>query len=177
MENEPAATVEPPPEVFTPPPIEQPKPPRRITKLSELQAMCEERFDIEIQITSNEPVLITGRRLTPAESTILDEIINSVLPPSIKGVKAEDDRFDFNNAGFIKAKKAAMVKARALGVYWAYPMYWGDGPLTTDTEAIVKFVQSKLTEAVLQVLWQQLQDGGVRKVSFINFSSANSQTN
>jgi hypothetical protein len=152
-----------------------PPPPKKIVKLSDLQSMVDETFDVEVDLPLQGTVAITGRRLSPAELEVVQSIANSVLPPQVKGTPAEKPVFNDNDPDYLRNKKRVLITARAVALYTAYPMFREEKPKLEKHSDIYEFVQSKLTEPILETLFVPLNDGGLRKVALVNFTSASSR--
>jgi hypothetical protein len=164
-------------EPITAKPFDAPPAIKTITKLEELQGMVNQKFFVDITLAGQDPVRVEGRRLNPAERAITRDMNDSIVPPLIKGATAKDDRNDWSEKGFILARNRMARTTRAMEVYWSYSFIQDGRPNLSKSEDIEKYVQSILSDAVVQALWAGVNDGGIRKVVLVNFTSAESLTN
>lgn len=115
------------------------------------------------------------RTLRPEEDAVLDDIVNTVFPPIIRGRSPEDDRVNHADLDYVKKKTLAVVTARALGLYWCVPMFsdmeQGGVPNLKEHDAIRGHVQCQANEEVLQTLWNAIRNGGVRVGEMVSFFS------
>lgn len=150
---------------------EAPPPPaiRKIATLDELSAILDKPMTVEIDFMG-QVIQIDCRRLTPAESAILSEIVDEAIPPVIKGKTMDDDRPDYDNPIFLKKKAQVAIEARAMGIYWCVPMFNQAKPGLTNRVEVTNFVQSKLNEGVLRALWQSISMAGVNRADLVNFT-------
>jgi hypothetical protein len=141
-----------------------------ITSLKELNALIRKRMKVEFDFNGTKCAL-EMRRLTAAESSKISEILESVTPPLIKGKTMDDDRLDLTNASYIKAKNLAAIQARAQAVYWSYPEVSAGNPNLKDPVEIADYVQSQLTDPIVQILYNATQDNGIGGVAeLVNFT-------
>ncbi len=133
----------------------------------------DESITIAIQFGMDRIFHISGRRLRPDEDAKLDDIMATVIPPVVRGDKPENDRLNYNHPDYVKAKAAIDLEARALGLYWCIPVFGKEKPGLTERKEITPFIQAKFTNQILDVLWQGIRDGGVKKAALINFTSPN----
>lgn len=140
-----------------------------LTSLAEIQKLCAQQKRVEFNLDGR-PCVLEVRRLTPAEDARIAEIIDSVIPPVIKGRTPEEDRLDTVNADYQKRKADAAVKARAQALYWSVPAIAGDKPGLSNLDDIARHVQSMLNETILALLWQASRDSGVEKAELVNFT-------
>ena len=156
--------------------LRPPPPARKVVKLSDLQKMVGETFTVEIEMPMQGLVSVEGHRLSPAEVDVFQSVINEVLPPQVKGTPADKPQFNEFEPEYVKRKKKAFKLARALALYWAYPMFAGEKPGLEKHEEIYAFIQSRLTDSILDALLHPLNDWGLRKVALVNFISGSSPT-
>ncbi len=140
-----------------------------ITSLKDIQALCQQLNKVEFDYFGKQCVLEV-RRLFPHEEAKINEIIEAVVPAIIKGKTPEEDRLDLNNPNYVKAKSEAALKARAQAIYWAVPAIQVDRPGLTDLNAVRDYVQSILTEPILDVLWQATRKTGIDLAELVNFT-------
>lgn len=129
---------------------------------------------MDFNLAGQDMVRVEGRRLTPAERAITKDMKDSIVPPLIKGATARDDRNDWSEKNFILARNRMDRTIRAMEIYWSYPFIQEGRPNLSKSEDIEKYVQGILSEGVADVLWAGVNDGGVRKVVLVNFTSAES---
>ena len=156
--------------------LKPPPAPKKIAKLADLQAMVMETFTVNIELPMQGTIAVEGRRLSPAEVDQFQSIINEVLPPQVKGSPADKPQFNDADPEYMKRKRKAFGVARAWALYCAYPMFKEERPGLEKQDDIYQFIQSKLTESILEVLLHPLNDWGLRKVALVNFISGSSPT-
>src|SRR5580700_5874486 len=162
-----------PPDAATAAPVEPAKPEpalppaKKITNILEFQEIIDEKFTTVITYQSKR-VEMEGRRLKPFETQQLVDMMAAVLPPSVKGRTPQEDRYDYDNKEYRAKKEEARLTARAIGIYTAFPAVSAARPNLTKPEQIREFVQGMLTDAILETLWQTVQDGGVRKAEYLS---------
>ena len=117
-------------------------------------------------------VILEARRLTPHESAAIDEILGAVIPPMIKGKTMEEDRPDYMNDDFRKARSKSQITSRALALYWAVGAFRmpSEGQPDPTQEQIVNHVQGLLNSDLLDLIYQAVRGSGVRTASLVNFS-------
>lgn len=150
---------------------DEPRPPIKVSSLADLQKFCEQSILVEFNFLT-QTFQVEARKLTPKEDATLDEIMNTILPPVVRGEKPELDRINYHDANFVKLKSAVDIKARALGIYWCVPIFQKEKPGLTKQEDILDFVQSKFNAMILDVLWQAIRNGGVTMATLVNFTSS-----
>ena len=141
-----------------------------ITSIKDLTDICKKKFTVEFNV-DKQLFSLEARRLTPAEDASLEDILEAVLPPTIRPSKNPEEHYpDFSNPDFLKRKAIASREARALGLYLCVPALSADSPNLTDRAAITTHVQSQVNEQILALLWRVIRDGGVSRVELVNFS-------
>jgi hypothetical protein len=146
--------------------------PIKVTKLSDLQTYCERHITLELKF--DETVFhIDARRLNPKEDAALDAILDTAIPPTLRGDKPENDRVSFNDPAYRKARAEVDLKARAMGLYWCVPVIHDAKPNLTKQEEILEHVQTTFNASILDVLWQAVRNGGVTMAALVNFTSSN----
>ena len=73
-------------------------------------------------------VVVAGRRLTPGEERRVFSLVNECFPPVIPGVPGPDgkpgeERYAVTDPGYLKRKAEQYSLARALALWWGYPMF------------------------------------------------------
>lgn len=153
----------------------KPTKPIAVTSLSVLQEQCDKPLQIEIKLDkSMDPdersFTVTARRLRPKEEAELRNLIDVVVPPFIKGAKAEDDRPNFNDPDYILRKNQVENETRAMAIYWCVPIFSEEKPGLTNRKEICDFVNSKLNDTLLNVLFLAVREGGVSLAELVNFT-------
>ena len=148
----------------------EPTKPAKASSLSELQKFADLLTEVPISLNGN-TFMVDVRRMRPEEEAKLAAILDAVTPPIKTGKTPEDDRIDFQNPAFIKAKATAEITARALALYWCVPLFGVEKPGLANQNEITEFVQSKLTNAVLNILYAETRNGGIRIPEMANFFS------
>jgi hypothetical protein len=147
-----------------PPP--SPTPP--VSTLAGLRAICDQVKRVEFTLDGNQCELPV-RRMRPNEEAVISEILSLVVPKITRGKTVEEDRAEYTDPLFIKAKAAAETEARALALYWCVPAFVQDKPDLKDKKEITDYVQGQLNEEVLQILWRAVRNGGVSVAELVNF--------
>lgn len=144
---------------------------KRIGSVADLQLVIDEKFEVKINFQGGD-FIIEGRRLRPFESAQIQEILARPIPPVIRGdpTKPQTDRYNYDAPEYTKAKRDAGVTARAMGLYNCFPAIAAGKPDLKDAQDITKFVQSIWNDAILDTLWNTVQDGGVRSAEYVNFT-------
>jgi hypothetical protein len=140
-----------------------------VTSLEQLQKECERNLKIEFDYDGKK-FQMEARRLTPAQDAKLAEILDLIVPPMIRGKQMEDDRPDVTNLEFIQKKNQAAIIARALALYWCVPVFGAEKPGLEKREEIVAFIQSKLNDQILNILYNAIRQGGVTIAELVNFT-------
>lgn len=146
--------------------------PSPVKSLSELRAVIEKPIRLEM-VFDNTKLTIEMRRLTPAEDTAIQEILDTVVPPIIPGKTPELDRPDYANLDYIRRKTAAEIEARSVALYWTVPIIRNEKPNLTNRREITEYVQSLMNAQVLTVLFSACRNGGVTLGELVNFTSSN----
>lgn len=152
---------------------------RKLTTLADMQAVFEKSITIQFTFDGAE-YEIEAKRLSPAESHKLEEMLITAAPPLIKGKTADDDRFDVANPDYVRKKTLLAIQARAMGIYWSVPAIRRDfdakaaaanpGFVAAEVNAVTDFVQKLFNDQVLELIWQSVRDGGVQKLELVNFT-------
>jgi hypothetical protein len=146
--------------------------PKRGLSLEDLDKLCREPVKIAIPLLNGAPVEIEARRLTPAEAGRVNLELRRAMPKIVPGEKPGEDRFDLTDPDYQKRRQEALVRARALAIYLAIPIFQAAKPGLQDAEEITAFVQSRLTEEVLALLFgaivPALEDQVAQATSFFS---------
>lgn len=140
-----------------------------LTSLADIQKLCAQYKSVEFTL-DGKPCALQVRRLTPTEEARRLEIIDSVIPPIIKGRTPEEDRLDTTNPEYQKRKAESVLKARAQALYWAVSAIASDKPGLTNLDDITRHVQSQLTDATLNLLWNGVMESGISQAELVNFT-------
>lgn len=142
-----------------------------ITTLDELDAVCREQFECEFELHPGpRKVRLALRYLTPAEDARITEIIRSVPPKMIEGSRPGERVPDLTDPAYQSALQEARLKARALTLYLCVPMFSQAKPGLSDLKEIAEFVQGKLHEAVLEMIYERIAAGPVSVEDRVNFT-------
>ena len=133
--------------------------PQRNLSLGKVDRLCREQIKVLIPLVQGPPVEIEARRLTPAEAARVNLELRRALPKIIPGEKPGEERFGLADPEYQKNRQEALVRARALAVYLAVPMYQQARPGLENLDEIVALVQGKLTEEVLAMLFAAIVPG------------------
>ena len=145
-------------------------PPKPVGSLQEIQRLVESPIHIECDY-EGKVFLIEARKLRPNEMAVIDEIVDSVVPPMISiGKSGEDLRPNESDPEFVRKKARAQIEARAYAVYWACPIFQAERP-KLDGKELVEFVQSKLTDTILSAIYRAVTRGGTELAALVNFTS------
>lgn len=172
----------------------KPNEPKAVESLEDLNRIVQKEFFIELQIgfpsasSDNDMTLRqvdvaetrTGttvrfkiRRLKPFETQRVADIQNEVIPPMRKVRQGRDDAEepDFMNPEYLKAREIARIRGRALAVYLGVDVFNREKTSLGSIDEIFEFVQGKLTDHILDVLFNAVNDSGVEKAHLVNFTS------
>lgn len=153
------------------------KEPKVVASLADLQNAVDEHFELSINYNGVD-YLVKARRLRPFESAQLTEILSRPIPPVIRGdpTKPQTDRYNREDPKFVKESRDAYLTARAIAIYRCVPVVADGKPNLTDPRAITEYIQGTekdkgvWNDAILSTLWEVLNDGGVRKAAYTNFT-------
>jgi hypothetical protein len=141
----------------------------KVSSLAELSAIVDKPLLIEFDWMGS-LVQIEARRLRPAESAILSEMMDEAVPPVIKGRTMDEDRPDYGNVDFIKKKAQVGIEARAMALYWCVKMFSDAKPGLSNRKEITEFIQSQLSESVLRAMWNGVSHPVIEKSELVNFT-------
>ncbi len=122
----------------------------QLEKLVASPVIC--RFEVDGQI-----VELPVNRITPQIAERRRTIVRSVQPP----FKKERNDYDPLDAKYLQARDQAEMQARALVVYSCCPGIAAKKPGLTNDAQILEFVQSLLTENLLDLIALTAQAGGL----------------
>lgn len=136
-----------------------------------MQAQCEKKKAVQFTFDGL-PYEIEVRTLLPHEDALLDQMMDSVLPPlKASGPKPGDAMIpDIGNPDYQKRKNDAYITARALALYWAVPIFSAEKPGLKNASEITDYVQSKLTTQLLDTLFNGVRNGRVDLAALVNFT-------
>lgn len=145
--------------------------PVRVSSLQQAQSIADQFVIVPFMLNGHN-LEMEVRRLRPDEDAQLAALLEGVVPPIKQGKTPEDDRIDFQNMDFLKRKSSAEITARSLALYWCVPLFANEKPNLSRQDEINAFVQSKLTNAVLNLLYAETRSGGIRIPEYVNSFSA-----
>jgi hypothetical protein len=164
------------------------KPPRRVTALAELEAVCGGSFTVRLNVRGEE-LEVAGRRLMPDESRQVKLKLESVLPPLLPPEKeGEEPRYDFRSLKYLEQVETARREARAIALWWAYLLFREKAVEETrnpkpeirkaeewSVTEITNFIEHlPLDDDVLDLLFAAVTHGVVGKEAYVGFSSGSS---
>lgn len=153
------------------------KDPVRVASLADLQSAVDEYFELTINYNGVD-YIVKSRRLRPFESAQLTEILTRPIPPVIRVDPAnpKTDRYNKDDPKYVKESRDAYLTARAIAIYRCVPVVSEGRPNLADARAITDYIQGTEKEkgvwndGILSTLWEVLNDGGVRKAAYTNFT-------
>lgn len=147
---------------------------KRVTSLTELDALCRQPVTVRIPLASGDEVIeIEARRLTPAESAKVNLEMRRALPKIIPGDKPGQERFDLSDPTYFERDQTAKRRARALAVYLGVPLFRDEKPNLSNIDDITDYVQGKLTEEILTILFMAIVPSFAQEVQeAVNFFSS-----
>lgn len=152
----------------------------RVATLSELEAAVNEELDLVVKLPGNRTMLVPVRRLTPAESARLFELLEESVPP-VKKVSGPDgverEEFDLANGPYRKKQRERERECRALALWWACPLFRASPAAPAGTEPgaeptasqIVTFVEGRLTEDILEQIYTVARALDLEVMRRVNF--------
>lgn len=141
--------------------------PKAVTSLDELNQLCCKPFNVTISI-DGQSYSIPCRRLTPAESAQIALIIDEVLPSQQLGQDGKDAQYTVD-AATRKKLGDANRDAMAMTVYIGCPMYRDKKPGLTNRKDIREFVDSVLSDHVVQAIYNAIVGGNIDMQAHVNF--------
>jgi hypothetical protein len=169
--------------IFPPvPPAPQPVEYREIATLADLEKVCSAPVVVECLLantTPPQPIRLTGKRLTPDQEKrvklILEAAVPPLLPPDPERPQAER-QYDFHAPGYLQAKETNQRLARALTLYWAFPIFvtgWEDykkslspvPPGAPNETQIMEFIESRpLDSTMLDLAYEMV----TRNIAYVD---------
>lgn len=156
----------------TPPPVASFRP-----SLFDLDQLVRQPFFVRIQvIKDSEPAVaeIECREMTPAEAERVAAIIRSVKPKVEMQVGTDGisrHHFRTDDPEYQARRAEATLNARAVALYIACPMIAEAFPNLKNPTEIRQAVESRLTDQILQTLWEQVVPAAPTvNEAFVNFS-------
>ena len=120
--------------------------------LESVQALCDAYVNVEVPI-HNQKVFIAVRVLRPHEIAELEEILETVQAPAVKRDDGKVD-YDTSNAEFKLNRKRILRVVRAVALWRSCKLFQDFGAgRNPSREEVFEFVQSKLTEPILESLF------------------------
>lgn len=134
--------------------------------LDELDALCRREVKVFIPgpLKDGKPaaIAVTIRRLTPQETARVRELREAVVPPVVTVEDEETGRskreYDFANADYTRKLAGVAVTSRALAVWLGCEWFRAGAPPGTgdSTEKIQEYVQGRLTDSLIELIYQQI---------------------
>lgn len=143
--------------------------PEPVTTLAALDQICRETFECEVSLAGGHKARLKARYLTPAEDARITLIVRQVPPKMIPGIRAGEQVPDMTDPDYIQRLQAARLKARALTLYLCVPAFAEERPGLTDLEQVAQFVQGRLHEDILEMLYEKISAGLVSLEDKVNF--------
>lgn len=148
-----------------------------VRQVAELEGLCAAPVRVEC-VVGGQAISFSGRRLTRAEQRRILELLQTALPPVLPPEPGSDEpRYDLRNPEYQQAKRAAERKARALALYWAFPLFAQlvKGAAPTDDDIVAALEGSRIAEELFDHAWERLNESVVlvdqRRVGFTSGSS------
>lgn len=155
---------------LTPPPPA----PTRIASWQQLDELCAAPITARF-LLDGRLIELPLRRLSPAEQHRLDTVYNftsarssEVRPPLVAGAS---DKYNHEDADYVLKLEHLRRLARAMTIYAACPVLQAAGPVLTQREEIAVFVNSKLTDQLLDLLFVTISVGGLDLADRVSFTS------
>lgn len=145
--------------------------PVAVTALTDIFKLCCDVKTLELTI-DQKVCKVNFRRLTGAENSVLETLADEVMPPITKGDRPELDRVDYTNPEFLKAKRASQQTIQALALYWCIADLQAMKPGLKAHAEITEFVQGSFPPAVLQAMYQAVNDNPIDLAQIVNFTSS-----
>lgn len=139
--------------------------------LTDLHAACNDYKTLEIHLDAK-LFAVSFRRLNAAERVKMEEVSDAIMPNVVRGATPEQDRLNYADPDFIKRKREAQVKARAIAIYWCVPDIQKMKPELREYDAIRDFVQASFPDGVLSELFAAISNSGVTEAEVVNFTSS-----
>ena len=92
-----------------------------VNDLADLESFCAKALEVTV-IVRGQPFHCTGRRLKPAEAREIKMILESPIAPVIKE-EGQEDRYNYQDEGYRKAREEAWVRARAIAIWRGFPCF------------------------------------------------------
>mgnify|MGYP001221673606 CR=1 FL=1 len=151
-------------------------PSKVVTSLDEINGICARPLKVRFQYAGVTMELET-RHLTPKESELLKLQLDEAMPPIIKGKTEAEDRFDFGNIEYQRKRTRIERECRAQAIFWATKAFQEKRPDLVEgmynpayRERIVDFVQSMLTEAIHEIIYEAIVNPEVSVPELVNFT-------
>lgn len=137
-----------------------------VTRLDELQTVCEKKIHVPVLLPSSSGgmvAMIPIRMLRPYESEKLELILKEAHPP-LQDVRQPDGRIEkqyIPDAATLEKSAALRKEARSMALWWCCPLFAESEegqtvaakPAVEQRKAIHALVQSKFTEPILEKLY------------------------
>ena len=140
-----------------PPPLPPPAPPyRTLTTLAELVAICADPVVVEGLVGAHR-IRFEGRRLTPDEHRRVRQLLEQTLPPELPPeTPGGEVRYNLRAPEFLARREENRRKARALALYWAFPLFGREEVRATprpESEVVAVVEQAAVEDSLLDLAW------------------------
>ncbi len=123
---------------------------KTLTSLAEFEAVCSQPIIVECVMHGKTAIRLEGKPLRPDQVKRLNLILNQAMPPELPPDPAVPDgepRFDFRDLDYQTRKETNRRKARALALWWSFPLFSQAKAQVADTapteDEIMDFVESR----------------------------------
>ncbi len=143
---------------------------KNLTDLAQLEKVSDAPVVVDL-IVGGTPIRFEGRRLRPCEERRVKSLLEAAFPPELPVDPATGEaRYDIRDPAYLEAKETNRRKARALTLYFAYPIFRDalaatkGGGVPTDDE-VMRFVESRpLDVSLLDYAQEQV----FREIAFVD---------
>jgi hypothetical protein len=132
-----------------------------IQTLEELQKICRAPLRCEF-ILQEKKVTVEVHRLTPLQTDEIEAIRREPTPPILKGRTPEENKPNYEDPAYKDACAKHGKLARAMTIYFGCPLFATEKPGLTNREHVYEFVQSKLTDLILEVIYLTISGEALR---------------
>lgn len=147
---------------------------RQLKSIEDLEKACSRPVVVECVIQGDR-IRFEGRRLTPDERRRLQVLLELALPPELPPEReGGEPRYDFRDPKYLEARALNRRRARALALYWAFPIFQTETPLNED-QIVERIENSHVDDSVLELaftlLTQEITAVDPARVGFTSGSS------
>ena len=143
-----------------------------VASLSQLEQLSNGRpLNVELTV-GGQPIMLTGRRLKPAEVMEVQLLLESALPPMLPTKEGEPERYDLRDEGYRRRVEMCRRKARALALVSAFPLFGEKVPIGAPLEQVVAAVEgANLDDDLLEALFRRVLERVVSVDEYVDFTS------